>query len=241
MSDIKEEKESIRRRIWSLMEEKGVTSFPRPVYGRIPNFKGAEKAARRLMDLKEYMDARVVKVNPDAPQHPVRAMVLSDRKTLIMPTPRLRRGFMLLNPDRVAASCLEASTIGGAFKYGEICPLEKMPRIDLVIVGSVAVTPNGKRVGKGGGYCELEYAILREVGAVDKDTPVFTTVHDIQVVENLPCEDHDLIVDAILTPTKVIIVESEREKPRGIIWEKISHHHLKEIPILSELKEKQTN
>jgi 5-formyltetrahydrofolate cyclo-ligase len=45
-SDLKRE---LRERVWRLLEERGVARFPRPVYGRIPNFVGAETAARRIL------------------------------------------------------------------------------------------------------------------------------------------------------------------------------------------------
>lgn len=91
-------KEEIRRRIWSLMEESNIASFPRPVYGRIPNFVGSDIAARRLSELEEFKRARVVKVNPDAPQITVRYLTLLEGKMLLMPTPRLKSGFLMLNP-----------------------------------------------------------------------------------------------------------------------------------------------
>jgi len=58
-SDLKRE---LRERVWRLLEERGVARFPRPVYGRIPNFEGAETAARRILQLEEFR-ARVVKVS----------------------------------------------------------------------------------------------------------------------------------------------------------------------------------
>jgi hypothetical protein len=33
------EKDQIRKEIWQLIEERGIARFPRPVYGRIPNFE----------------------------------------------------------------------------------------------------------------------------------------------------------------------------------------------------------
>jgi 5-formyltetrahydrofolate cyclo-ligase len=42
------EKKRIRERVWKLLEERGVARFPKPVYGRIPNFEGAEAAAELL-------------------------------------------------------------------------------------------------------------------------------------------------------------------------------------------------
>lgn len=36
-------------------------------------------------------------------------------------------------------------------------------------------------------------------------------------------EDHDLTVDYILTPTRVITTGCERPKPAGIAWSKVGH------------------
>ena len=108
------EKEAIRREIWRLMEESGISRFPKPVVGRIPNFEGSEKAAQRLISQDEFQSARVVKVNPDSPQAHVRRGALLSGKMLIMPSPRLRKGFILLDPVKIPRRFLmEASTIRG--------------------------------------------------------------------------------------------------------------------------------
>lgn len=234
LSSIKEE---IRRRIWDLMEKTNVARFPRPVYWRIPNFVGAEVAAQRLSEQKEFSKARVIKVNPDSPQKAVRHLTLLSGKILFMPTPKLRSGFLFLDPSKIPKRAYdEASTIYGAFKYGETRGLRDIPKVDLFVTGSVAVSRDGVRVGKGGGYSEIEYGILREIGAVDDDTAIFTTVHDIQVVDFVPKEPYDLVVDAIITPTKVIRINGTGGRPRGIFWEKLSIERIKEMPILMELK-----
>jgi len=44
------------------------------------------------------------------------------------------------------------------------------------VVGSSCVSPNGARLGKGEGFAEVEYGIMRLMGAVDENTPVVTTV-----------------------------------------------------------------
>lgn len=56
-----------------------------------------------------------------------------------------------------------------------------MPKVDLVVVATVAVSMDGARLGKGKGYGDLEYGILRHIGAVTDATPVATVVHDVQV------------------------------------------------------------
>lgn len=144
---------------------------------------------------------------------------------------------MLLDPSRIQRKAYhEASIIHGAFKYGRVCDLEDIPRIDLIVVGSVAVSKDGARVGKGGGYSEIEYGLLREIGAVENDTVIFTIVHDIQVVDFVPKEPYDLTVNVIITPTKIIRINEVGERPRGIFWEKIPSKHIEEIPVLMKLK-----
>lgn len=234
----KEFKEKIRKYVWRILEEKNLARFPRPVYGRIPNFVGAERAAQKLFKLDIWKNAKVVKVNPDSPQKIVRLRALEEGKMLIMPTPRIREGFLLLNSKKIPRKYYNhASTIRGAFIYGEKVSLDNLPKVDLIVIGSVAVDLYGTRIGKGGGYAELEYAILKELGLVDENTPIVTTVHDIQVFnKKFPREPHDLAVDLIITPTRVIEALMPRPRPKGIYWELLSDEKLNEIPILKDLK-----
>lgn len=230
---IKEEKQRIREQVWERMESKDIARFPLPCRGRIPNFIGAERAAERLKELREWKVARVVKVNPDSPQRKVRELALKDGKTLVMPSPRLRKGFLILKDLKGVEE--EASTIRGAFRFGKEARLEEIPKIDLIVAGSVAVSLDGARVGKGGGYSDIEYGILREVGKVGEDTPVVTTVHEVQILEMVPSERQDLPVDYIITSQRIIRAR-ERKKPKGIYWDLIDEEKLKRIPLLSRLR-----
>ncbi|PNI45859.1 MTHFSD isoform 16, partial [Pan troglodytes] len=85
-------KQDIREQIWGYMESQNLADFPRPVHHRIPNFKGASHAAEQLPRLQAFKTARTIKVNPDAPQKSARFFVLESKKTLLVPTPRLRTG-----------------------------------------------------------------------------------------------------------------------------------------------------
>jgi len=188
--------------------------------------------------MKEFQDAKTVKVNPDSPQRQVRLEVLSHGKILLMPTPRLRSGFILLD-DNVPRDRLKlASSIRGAFTLGRRVSLDKVPAIDLVIVGSVAVAPDGGRIGKGEGYSEMEYGILRELELVTESTPVITTVHESQIVASVPLEDHDIAVDYIVTPTRVLATGRAKPRPAGIIWSKVSPGMMERMPVLKELRER---
>jgi len=232
-------KQALRERVWALLRDRRVARFPFPIENRIPNFVGAERAAARVAELPVFKRARRLKCNPDAPQRPLRLRALRDGKTVFMAVPRLRtaRCFVRLDPARLGHRLAEAATIGGASRLGEPVLPRELGRIDLVVAGSVAVNRRGARVGKGGGYSDLEWALARRLGAVDERTPVLTTVHDLQVVDaDIPMTPHDVPVDLIVTPDRVIRTARKRGKPRGIRWQELSEEQLAEMPPLRALR-----
>jgi len=77
-------------------------------------------------------------------------------------------------------------------------------KVELFVAGSVAVSLDGGRLGKGSGYSDKEYAILKDSGRLSASVLVVTTVHDAQIVEEIPQEAWDVRVDVIVTPTKTI-------------------------------------
>jgi 5-formyltetrahydrofolate cyclo-ligase len=58
-----------------------------------------------------------------------------------------------------------------------------LPSVDLVVCGSVAVNRQGARIGKGGGFPDLEVAFLVEAGVLRPDTVLATTVRPLQVLD----------------------------------------------------------
>jgi len=200
---IAQKKRLLRQEIWSEMERLGIAVFPLPCRGRIPNFIGAEVAAEKLRSLEEWKKAKVVFVNPDSPQRKVRENALKDGKILIMASPRLKRGFILVKSADVKGREHFASSIKGAFKFG--VDVRDFPKPDLVVEGSVAVDIHGHRLGKGHGYGDVEIETLRRMFG---EIPIATTVHDIQVVEAVPFEEKDEKVSMIVTPTMVIRVSN---------------------------------
>jgi 5-formyltetrahydrofolate cyclo-ligase len=231
-----EQKQAIREDVWRKLDALGISTFPRPVRGRIPNVKNADAAAERLAQTPEWQAAEVVKVNPDAPQRGARFRALRQGKVLLMPTPRLREGFLLLDPQLLPANRLfAASSIKGAFELGRPIGLDELPKIDLLVFGSVAVSARGDRVGKGEGYAELEFATLRSLDCVSEDVVIATTVHDEQVVEAIPREPFDVTLDLICTPTRTIRVADRGPRPRGVLWDLLTADRRADMPILEEL------
>jgi 5-formyltetrahydrofolate cyclo-ligase len=220
------------------LTERRVGRFPLPLHDRIPNFAGAEEAARRLTELPEWHRAQRIKCNPDAPQRAVRLAALRQGKTVVMAVPRLRtaRCFLRLDPRSLQGKLAQAATIKGASTLGVPVSPAQIGRIDLIVAGSVAVDATGARLGKGGGYSDLEFALARSVGVVDDDTPVVTTVHELQVLDDaIPMTAHDVPLDIVVTPERVIRVRRRHRKPTAIIWKELSEAQLAEMPALARL------
>ena len=197
--NIQEEKQKLREKIWKLLEEKGVARFPLPLKDRIPNFEGSDRAAELLTTLPEWKRAKIIFSNPDFAQQKVRELALKERKILIMATPRLKEGYLEINPKDVKNKEEIASTIAGAFKCGK--KLKVLPKPDLIITGCVAVDKDGWRLGKGGGYGDKEIkTFLEKFGKII----VVTTIHDLQIVDKVPHQKLDTKVDYIVTPNKII-------------------------------------
>src|ERR1700704_2275457 len=195
-------KDEVREEVWKGMDREGVWRFP-GAEGRIPNFAWAKLAAEKLAGHRLWRRARVIKANPDSPQTHARRLALEEGKTMIMAVPRLRdpHPFRLLDPRKLSAKQVrEAATIKGAMRHGRVVSEEDLPDIDFVLCGSVALNLSGARVGKGGGFSDLEYGLLIHAGKIDEHTAIATTVHPIQILrEHLPTMAHDLPVDLVAT------------------------------------------
>jgi 5-formyltetrahydrofolate cyclo-ligase len=224
-------KQAVRERVWALLERERAARFP-GAKRRIPNFAGAPAAATRLASLPSWRAARVVKSNPDAPQLPVRARALDDGKLLYMAVPRLvdERSFVLLDPARLEVPPGRAASIAGSARAGRRIAVAELQPVDLVVCGSVAVNRQGARVGKGGGFSDLEFALLVEAGLIGPETVVATTVHPLQVLEEaLPETEHDFRLDLIVAGEEVIACRRTR-RPQGILWEHLDAAKIAAIP-----------
>jgi 5-formyltetrahydrofolate cyclo-ligase len=231
-------KRDIRNRIWSLLEKKKVARFP-GAKGRIPNFVGAEACAKGLAESPWWKKANTIKANPDSPQRAIRHRALQEGKIVYMAVPRLRdeKPFIELNPKRLKCTPYVASSIKGASRYGLPVTLEEVARIDLIVCGSVAVNRRGARVGKGGGYSDLEFALLTEEKKIGRKTPIVTSVHPLQIVdEDIPMTEHDIPLTAILTPDELIEIKAGLKRPKGIYWNMLSEEKIGAIPVLKKRK-----
>ncbi|MBI4400018.1 MAG: 5-formyltetrahydrofolate cyclo-ligase [Nitrospirae bacterium] len=230
------EKKKARQAVWDRLQAERLARFPFPPHGRIPNFKGAKEAAQRLFRRPPWSTATRIKVNPDAPQRFVREEALRRGIVVFVPTPRLKGGFKRLDPANIPKDKIaEAASLSKGAKWAEAVPLTELPRVDAIVCGSVAVTRDGRRCGKGEGYSDLEFAILRELG--HPPVPVATTVHAVQIVDALPWDPTDLPLSLIVTPEETIAITRPPPAPEGIDWDRLTEDDLREMPVLEELLE----
>ena len=233
------DKFAIREAVWTALEQAKVVRG-RTVHDKIPDFYGSKEAAERVFDLAVWQRAQVIKSNPDKAQRPLRQRALEEGKLLYMAVPRLRdeKCFVQLDPATMACTPAQGSTISGAFRHGRPVFVEEMRPVDLVISGSVAVNRAGVRVGKGGGYADLEYGLATAAGIVTPDTPVLTTIHPMQLLaEDLPRTDHDVPLDYATTPEETIQCAGNLPHPRGIYWQDLEEKKIAAIPLLQKLRE----
>lgn len=232
-------KAELRERIWQELREHRLARFP-GARGRIPNFVGAEAAAERLRTTEAWRRARTLKCNPDAAQWPVRQRALQDGKIVYMAVPRLAEPepFFLLDPAHLADPPRQASSISGASRSARRIRVDELEPVDLVVTGCVAAAPDGARLGKGGGFSDLEFALATEAGLISAGTTVVTTVHERQLVhpDVIPTVAHDARLDVIVTPERVVQCPPRPGEQARIRWNELTEEKVAAIPLLGQLR-----
>jgi 5-formyltetrahydrofolate cyclo-ligase len=234
-------KAELRDEVWAALTEAKVSRFP-GARNRISNFVGAERAAERLRDTDVWRAVQTIKANPDSAQLPVRQRALEDGKTVYMAVPRLAEPepFFLLDPDDLADTPRRAASISGATRSARRVAVDDLGPVDLVVSGCVAVAEDGARLGKGGGFADLEFALAGSAGLIGPDTLVVTTVHELQVrpAGAIPTAAHDAPVDLVVTPDRVIDCRPGRGRRPvgGIRWAELTEEKIAAIPLLAALR-----
>jgi 5-formyltetrahydrofolate cyclo-ligase len=118
--------------------------------------------------------------------------------------------------------------------------VEELAEVGLVVSGCVAVGTDGARLGKGGGFADLEYALANAAGLIGPDTVVVTTVHELQVrpAGSIPVTGHDIPVDLVVTPERIIDCRPGRgPRPAATIsWPELTEDKIAAIPLLTALR-----
>jgi 5-formyltetrahydrofolate cyclo-ligase len=155
----------------------------------------------RVEALPSFAGARVVLVTlpfgSEWDTRPLAEAALASGKTLVVP--RVNDATRML--ELHAISDFIADVTPGFHDIPE--PLSTLPRIeaatiDWVLVPGVAFSPDGRRLGYGGGYYDRLMIMLSSA------TPRIAGAFDAQIAQRIPAASHDLAVDQIVTESRVL-------------------------------------
>lgn len=238
-----EDKDAVRAGVWGALDEGGMALGP--TWSHIPNFVGADMAAWRLAQTDAWKRAKTVKCNPDPPQIPVRLRALYEGKMLYAPVPYLTREFpyLRIDPAKLAEKGVSfelAATSEGYMMHGERIGFEEVEPLDFCVVGSVAVSREGGRTGKGAGFADLETGIFRELGIISDASVMATTVHSSQLVDSsrVFMMAHDSPLDLVATEAELIVTGNAAPRPQGVAWDFVQADQFEQIPFLRALRER---
>ncbi|WP_370642604.1 5-formyltetrahydrofolate cyclo-ligase [Tepidanaerobacter sp. GT38] len=118
---------------------------------------------------------------------------LSEGKRVVVP--RVKKGYGLLAIEIKSLDELKTGT------FGVLEPPEReeviLEEIDLVVVPGVVFDKKGYRIGYGGGYYDRFLPKLR------KDAKKIAVAFEMQMVDFIPAESHDIKMDAIITEKRL--------------------------------------
>lgn len=236
---------NVRQRVWADLRKvaRPDSRFHWDFSSYIADFEGSERCSDRVLGHDAYrrLGERRLFVTPDNSTEDLRRRLILDGRPFTITTYGIVRGFLDIDPKLIErGEARYAATLDGADRFGRPVSLRELaagPGFGLLVTGSAAVSRNGVRFGKGHGYFDLEWAMLSDLKLVDRDTVIIAIVHDCQVVpEDLTPKPHDVVVDWIATPTRLIRVDHPDRPPGTVRWDQIRGGELESLDVIAELR-----
>ena len=157
-----------------------------------------EAVCERVLSLAAYKNAERVMAyiacRGELDVSPVIGDILASGKTLLLPRCEADGTLTARKITSPEALLPGAYGIPEPAEDAEIAPPES---IDLILVPGVAFDGEGVRLGQGGGYYDR---LLSETSAVKAGI-----CHDAALIDRVPREAHDIRMDAVITPTAMIL------------------------------------
>ncbi|KAK7179394.1 hypothetical protein DPSP01_010391 [Paraphaeosphaeria sporulosa] len=246
-----------RRLIWQrvykelLKHAKPDSRFHYDFLSFTPDFRGSSAAVDRLVQLPCYKAATTILATSDGSLEELRYRALKDGKKVLVGTYRLRRGFVLLSPQRIAeaelqvASWLDGMERPGIGRHLSLAQLqEEGIKVDLCVFGGLAFNTQGVVVWEGQGLFEVQWALLHDIKVMREQVPVVAVAHDCQVVDEAelglerikPRKAAEVQCDYIITPEKTFEIKDAVKPSSGVDFDAVDSAALENIPPLQELK-----
>jgi 5-formyltetrahydrofolate cyclo-ligase len=162
----------------------------------------AERLCAAVLALDEAATARTVAAyasySSEPGTGPLRAALRSRGIRVLLPV-LLPDNDLDWVEDRADTSAGDLCAVSTALPAALLGP-EAVSTADLVVCPATAATPDGDRLGKGGGSYD------RVLARLDPRSLVVALVHDDEVAAALPTQSHDRPVDVVVTPTRTLRV-----------------------------------
>lgn len=154
------------------------------------------RISKKILALESYREAQTVlaysSFGAEFATSDFIERVLADGK--ILGLPRVNRAERRLDLYRVDDPATQlAPGVWGIREPLESCQPAAHAEIDFVLVPGVAFTAQGERLGYGGGFYDRLLARLQPLAAR------VTAAFSVQICEDVPTDDHDQLVDLIVT------------------------------------------
>lgn len=124
-------------------------------------------------------------------------LMLEENKTVVVPYTNKEENILIPSILKDLGSSLSKNPFGYLEPKKDTLDPINPEDIDLVIVPGLAFDKIGNRVGYGGGYYDR---LLKKTNAIK-----VAVAYDFQVFARVPTSKHDIPVDYIVTPTKIIM------------------------------------
>lgn len=216
-----------------------------------PDFRGSSDAAARVAELQCYKDADTILVTSDSSLEALRYRALKDGKKVLVGTYRLRRGFVLLDPNSIGesglqlAACLDGMEKTGIGRHLEMAQLREQGfKISMCALGGLVFNEQGVVVWEGAALFEVQWAMLQDLGVLDAAAPVVAVAHECQVVNETqhgldiikPEKNGEVQCDFVVSPERTLEIKGAVKPSGGVDFTKVDPEALDNIPPLQELK-----
>ncbi len=163
-----------------------------------------EEITRRLLELDEFVNAGTImcylSIGNEVPTWDLARYILNAGKVLTVPkitAPAGESKRMIACKITDLESGLKPGSFGIMEPADESLQPVPIPDIDLVIVPGLLFDRRGFRIGYGGGFYD---SFLRNKGAGCTSVGI---CYELQLVPELPAEEHDVPVDIVITESAV--------------------------------------
>jgi len=218
-----------------------------------PDFPGSSSAIDRLTSLPCYKSAATILITPDNSLEHLRCRALKDGKKVLVATYRLRRGFVLLHPGRIAetkyeiAACLDGMEKPGIGRSVSLAQMrDEGLKVDMCVTGGLVFNAQGVTIWEGHNLFEIQYAMLSDLGVLHTQTPVVAVAHGCQVVDEAelgvekvtvsPTRKGEVQCDFVVTPDALYEIEGAVKPSNGVDFDAVDPEGVENIPPLQELR-----